>query len=113
MAVTLSLTGKQVYPGGGVDLFFRLVFSGSYSTGGETLNFSSFHTLVGIPLWCHIVGQTGYKYEYAMGTDPTNGKVKVMIEQTIGTNTPLGEHTAVAYAAGVTGDTVIGRVYFK
>lgn len=92
-----------------------LVFSGTYPTGGDTLNFQSVKGVLSSlpPVWCDVQGQAGFKYEFATGTTIANGKVLVRVEAAVGTNTPLAEHTNVAYVAGVTGDTVDFHAIFK
>lgn len=86
---------------------FSLTFSGSYTTGGEACDL---RPLIGwvtgrdpYSVYFEQDGSGGYKLSY----NHTNRTVQVFIEQTIATNTPLGEHTAAAYGAGITGDTTI------
>ena len=85
-----------------------LVASGSYVAGGDTLDFSAKGDLpVSIaPRDVFIHGVAGFVYEFVRGTTLANSKVKVRVDGAGGVNVALGEHTAVAYVAGVTGDTI-------
>lgn len=86
---------------------FRLTFSGSYTTGGEACDLRSLIGWVAgldpfeVNFDQNASGGWKLTYNQALRT------VQVWIEQTIATNTPLGEHTAAAYGAGLTGDTGI------
>lgn len=114
MAAALSGVFNQTFPGGITYVFFRVVLSGSYSTGGETLDFATIApNLAGIPVYCDIKSNVGNEYVYASGTTPATGKMKLLVEAAVGTNTPLVEHTAVAYVAGESGDTITGMAVFK
>lgn len=89
-----------------------IVFSGSYATGGDTLSLTGLQIPGTVaPRAVFVTGQAGYMYQYT-GTTRSNGKVKVYVATTSGANIPLAEHTAAAYAAGVTGDTVTILVLF-
>lgn len=94
---------------------FTLVFSGSYVANGDTLNLCGFQ-IPGTqpPLAVFITGLNGviYQYRKLAPAGRCTGTVKVMIEQTVATNTPLGEHTAVAYVASVTSDVVTALVIY-
>jgi hypothetical protein len=114
MAISLKRIAVQGFPGGGVLIGFFVGLSGTYPTGGETVVFSGLQVnLTGTPVFCSIVGQSGYVYEYAYGTDPDTGKLVARVNNTAGANSPLPEHTNAAYAAGVSGDTIRGLVWFK
>lgn len=102
MAVTLTRTSRRQ----GISFFiatFTCVFSGSYPAGGEVVDFA---TLVGYtnkqPFLVEICGKAGYVYQY----DFQNKKIMVRVNTGAGANLGLPEHTAAAYNAGVTGDTV-------
>lgn len=95
-------------------LIFTITPSGTYPTGGDTLNLSGLmpgSSLV--PTWVEINGVSGFFYSYVNGTTQANGKVKVFVEQAVATNTPLAEHSNAAYVAGVTGDTITVYCEFK
>ena len=108
MAVALSVvdidnSGKSLYA------TFLLTFSGSYSTGGDTIDFT---TVIGkgylgrvfgagkSPLYGAVYGTSGHSYGLIPGTTLANGKVK--ISTTAGTELGAG-----AYPAAITGDANI------
>jgi hypothetical protein len=82
---------------------FSIVASGNYATNGDALDFAP---LIGFtnrqPKSVRIAGKSGFEYEY----DYVNKKMLVFCNTAGGANAPLGEHTAAAYVAGVTGDTI-------
>lgn len=96
-------------------VWFAVVASGSYPTGGDTLNFTGLgiHSSLA-PIWAEIQGISGFGYNYVFGSPASqaNGKMKVFVEATVATNTPLAEHTAATYVAGVTGDAIVGYADF-
>lgn len=116
--MAVALTKKALLAGGPeARLYFTLVFSGTYPTGGETLNFAALGpTGKAAPLDVKITGIAGFVYTHqgpAAGThDATNGRVQVYCNTAGASNAPLGEHTAATYAAGVSGDTVSGVAVF-
>ena len=96
-------SGKSLY------VTATLTFSGSYSTGGDTIDFT---TIIGkgylgrvfqagkSPLYGYAAGTSGHSYGLIPGTTLANGKIKI--------NTTAGtELAAGAYPAGVSGDTNI------
>lgn len=100
--------------------------SGSYATGGDTLNFASGTWPIGqgpipsnsVPVLVSIMSQpatggtvSGYVYGYATGTDMTNGKFQLF--QSAGSAAPLAQVGAGAYPAGVTGDVIVFEAIFK
>jgi hypothetical protein len=82
-----------------------LTFSGNYSTGGDTINFSSTEIKGGSlipPIFTNVNGLavTPYKYTYVPGTGIKDGKIRI-------TNTTTGvELAAGAYPAAITADVV-------
>lgn len=114
MAIAIT-TADSWYDGKRLHVIGTLVFSGTYPTGGDTLSFSGVKGILSSqpPVWCDVQGQAGFKYEFATGTTIANSKVLVRVEAAVGTNTPLAEHSNVAYVAGVTGDTVDFHGIFK
>lgn len=94
---------KRKSDGQGLVVLGRITFSGTYPTGGDTLDLSK---LAGItnrqPDIVLITGKAGFIYQY----DHTNKKVIVFCNTAGGANAALGEHTNVAYVAGITGDDV-------
>lgn len=92
-----------------------LVFSGTYPTGGDTLNFQSVKGALSslTPVECVVHGNSGHLYEFVFGTTIANGKVMVRIATTTSGNLGLSEHSNAAYDATVTGDTVRFHATFK
>lgn len=87
----------------------RITPSGNYASLGDVLDFKPLgRTSTKQPRLVTITGNSGYVYQY----DLTNKKVKVFVATTSGANIPLAEHTAAAYAAGVTSDVIIAEVMF-
>ena len=108
MAIALAVTdidnsGKSVY------LTVTMTFSGSYSTGGDTIDFT---TVAGKgylgrvfqaskpPLYGYAAGSGGYSFGLIPGTTLANGKIKI-------STTAATELAAGAYPAGITGDANI------
>lgn len=89
---------------------FSLTFSGSYTTGGEACDLR--------PLIGWVSGRDPFETAFVQAAgggwkltyNPALRTVQVWIEQAVATNTPLGEHTAAAYGAGLTGDVSIRLV---
>lgn len=78
-----------------IRLIGTLTFSGSYVVGGEVPTGIVKPGTTKDPYDARVQGRGDHTYRY----DKATGKVKVFV--------PAGtEHTAVAYAAGVTGDDV-------
>jgi len=103
----MALTGTMLKRSGADGMLvgvFSVVASGSYATGGDTLDFG---TLIGYtnrqPSSVSISGKAGFVYQY----DLANKKMLVYCNTAGGANSALGEHTAAGYVAGVTGDTII------
>lgn len=113
MALTVTVIDKY-FDGKRGHMIIGVTASGNYSTGGDTLNLANLIPGAGtLPTWVELQGINGFVYAYAAGTTQANGKMKVFVEQAVATNTPLAEHSAAAYVAGVTGDTITGYVEFK
>lgn len=101
MAVAVT-QGRQWSDGKALHAAGTLTFSGSYTTGGDAVDFSFLRTSRS-PYYVTIVGIAGYVYEY----DAENGTVLVRAQTAApAEDDALGELTAGAYPAGVTGDTV-------
>lgn len=93
----VTVDQKEVYVRG------LLTASGSYSTGGDTLDFTASGVADKIassqpPVQVWVGGTTGDSYGWVAGTTLANGKVKI----TTASNT---EVVAGAYPARITGDT--------
>lgn len=84
-----------------------IVFSGSYATGGETWNLTTFAGVpvkkqdpVAVGIW----GAAGYGYGYVpVVNDLSTGKLKI-------STTAATELLAGAYPAGITGDVVMFEI---
>lgn len=93
-------------------LIGNLVFSGNYTSGGDTINFGnvsadSYPVIVksaSPPLWVDIAGQSTFLYNQVYGTTINNGKVKVI--------SAGSELSAGAYPAGITGDIITFHAVF-
>jgi hypothetical protein len=84
-------------------VFGTLTASGSYTTGGDTLDFTTAGTQIPaskVPVQAWVGGSTGDSYGWLKGTALNNQKVKI--------STASGtELAAGAYPARITGDTSI------
>lgn len=116
MALAIKVT-KRWFEGKKLKIVATVTASGSYTTGGDTLNFT---TVTGfniqssqLPFDCIITGQAGFPYSYVAGTTQANCLMKVFVATTTGANLPLAEHSAATYVAGVTGDTITLRAEFE
>ena len=99
---------KQVVLKDLIRVFGTLVFSNNYAAGGEILDLTN-KDLSGIrnpPIFGTIRGRAGFVYSLVPGTTLANGKVMIHCNTAGGANAALGEHTAAAVVAGVTGDTI-------
>jgi hypothetical protein len=94
---------KRKSEGQGIQATGIITASGNYATGGDDLDLAK---VVGFtnrrPDLVLIVGKAGFVYQY----DHTNKKMLVYVNTAGGVNTALGEHTAIAYVVGVTGDDI-------
>lgn len=119
MALAVTITSIEPV-GPDVRLLFKITASGSYTTGGDTLDFTGATQdalFVGPvaavpsslpPKYLHIGsggGQITYFYTPKIGTTQANCKVLV----TTASNTQI---SATTYPAGVTGDTINGEAVF-
>lgn len=101
-----------------VEMFFTVTASGSYVTGGDTLDLTAITGAPGLvlpptgqlPLQVVITGIAGYDYKYVNGSAQNNGLVQV--RQSAGSAAPMSQIAQSSYPAGVTGDTIIGRATF-
>ena len=104
--MALAITITDVDAGGhNLCVFGTLTASGSYSTGGDTLDFTTVAGQLGAslaPLQVWVGGSTGDAYAFLRAASPTlaNGKVKI----DTASDTELGSG---AYPARITGDTNI------
>ena len=114
MALTFSLVdawddGKRVHVSG------TIAASGSYTTGGDTLDLSKFPVIAAaqppVQGTAWMDGLAGYDYVFAPGTAMNNAKVKIFAQGTSAGAFP--ELAAGAYPAAITGDTVTFYGIFK
>jgi hypothetical protein len=119
-AASIDMTQKHLI------MTCTIVASGNYTTGGDTLNFQTATFTPGIALPATVAptfveikslstsGASGYDYEFKPGTTPANGLMQVFQAPSSGSN-PLAEipGSPTAYPAGVTGDTIICKAWFK
>lgn len=109
MAVVATIT-EQWTDGKRVHVIGALTFSSTYATGGDAFDFQSGPTVsVGTavktskqPSIVLIEGKAGFVFQY----DYAAKKILAYSNTAGGANAALGEHTAAAYAAGITGDSV-------
>lgn len=102
---------------------YQLVFSGSYATGGDTLDFTNAGVNSAVPPGIDIGGKVvrvsidsnggaasqggiGGYFQFIPGTTLLNGKLKVFSAAGV-------ELAAGAYPAAVTGDLVLAEVVWK
>lgn len=104
--------------GQGLRCEVQITASGNYVSGGDALSLASLCGYTNrLPTFVNIVGKAGFVYSWA-GNGPesnrtsANQKMLVFVNTAGGVNTALGEHTAIAYVAGVTGDTIVAEVWF-
>jgi hypothetical protein len=122
MAISLKIDAVDSSNQSNLIIYGTLVFSGSYVSGGDTLNFLTAGTTQGgmgadaikslsLPQFSQIVeapvvgtAASGYTYLFAPGTTQANGAVQLFLGGT--------QLSAGAYPAGVTGAVVRGRFEF-
>lgn len=80
---------------------FEVTPSGNYVAGGEVVapTLESLHPLGRSPDFVKVEGKAGFVFQY----DYTNKKLLTYCNTAGAANAALGEHTAVAYVAGITG----------
>ena len=108
-----------------LEVYFKVVPSGNYPALGDTLDFSQLGDLLMVNKYAPIHvdirsaksgGASGFLYSYtpaASSPDLTNGKMQLLTASGAGTPAaPLVDAGGIAYPAGVTGDTIIGKAVF-
>lgn len=101
-----------------VEILFSITPSGSYTTGGDTLDLTALTGAPGLgipptaqlPLQVVITGIAGYDYKYVNGSTLANGLV--IVRQSAGSAAPMAQIAQTTYPAGVTGDTIVARASF-
>lgn len=126
MAIAISLQNVNA-DDNIVQVAGKLVFSGNYSTGGDTLDFSGVNSPISVDpafqglypfipssgaptdldVWS-VNGNLQFQYVPIQGSTLANSKVKLSASATFGTELAAG-----AYPAGVTGDVVNFYAQFK
>ena len=85
----------------------------TYVTGGVTM--SLLVPLVKAsrsPILVDFNCQSGYVYQYVPGTDASNGKLKIFVQDAVATNSLLEMANALAIPAAVSGDTIVFEALF-
>jgi hypothetical protein len=94
--------GKRIHVAGTV------AASGSYTTGGDTLDLSQFPLIASddapIQGTAWMDGLAGYDYVFTPGSAMNNGKVKIFAQGTSAGAFP--ELAAASYPSAITGDTI-------
>ncbi|HTV60382.1 MAG TPA: hypothetical protein VMJ93_16030 [Verrucomicrobiae bacterium] len=114
MALTFTLIdtwddGKRIHVAGSI------AASGSYTTGGDTLDLSQYPVIASAqpPIqgagW--VEGLAGYDYVFSPGAALNSSKVKVFAQGTSAGAFP--ELAAGSYPAAITGDTITLYAIFK
>lgn len=100
MALAVSNIKKRQVAGMFVATF-DVTPSGNYVAGGEVLapTLESIHPLGRAPDDVEVNGKAGFVFMY----DHAAKKLLAFVNTAGGVNAALGEHTAVAYVAGITG----------
>lgn len=110
MAMAFAQTGPRRPGLHTVEIFGVLTPSGNYATDGDVIDFTALGSYWRSknPLFVMIQGKAGFVYQY----DIENKKVLVFTNTAGAANAALGQHTAAAYVAGVTGDVIRVRMIF-
>lgn len=100
MALAVSNIKKR-QNGGLFAATFDVTPSGNYAAGGEVLapTLESISALGKAPDFVKVDGKAGFVFQY----DHANKKLLTFCNTAGGANAALGEHTAAAYVAGITG----------
>lgn len=104
-------------------VYGTLTVTGTYATGGDTLNFSGFDQIKSgqVPIQVYIqsqkgAGVSGFLYGFAAGTSLSNCKFQVVGQQPTSATAgviALSELAAGAYPAGITGDVIVFNAIFQ
>jgi hypothetical protein len=92
--------------------WWTIVLTGSYASGGDTLDLSAYPTQSAqIPVFVILtespsasVAPSGYTLYYQPGTTPANGKIR--ITSTAGTEFTAGTYSAALLAANIVAEAV-------
>jgi hypothetical protein len=109
MAIAVTIPAQNIDATGVVVwVLGTLAFSGSYTTGGDTLDLTQQPLVPStqVPIQATIQGQSGYNYVFVPGTALNNNKVKIYTSgQT--------ELASGAYPAAIVNDIVSLQAAFK
>lgn len=100
--MALAVSGvKKRQIAGALIVAFEVTPSGNYATNGEVLapTLESMHFQGKSPDFVTVYGKAGFVFQY----DHVNKKLLTYTNTAGAANAALGEHTAVAYVAGITG----------
>lgn len=103
-----TVTGSVAGPGYQISGSLAIdVSPATYTTGGIALNFlQALVKASRTPSRVFIEGIAGYTYAYVKGTDASNGKLMIFVQDAVATNPLLEMANALAIAAGLSGDTI-------
>jgi hypothetical protein len=88
---------------------FTIVASGTYATNGDALDFAPKAGFTNRqPDFVDANGIAGFTYSY----DKANKKLLSFAITSSGANTPMGQISAGAYPAGITGDTITALCFW-
>lgn len=106
-----AVAGTQNRLGRGYYREITIVASGNYVTGGEVPSpaLTTYHPNNRTPTFVNIMSLGGHVFKW----DNANQKFKVFVATTTSGNVGLTEHSAAAYNAGVTGDTITLQVWWE
>ena len=111
MSLALAVTDKW-FDGQRLHVVGTVTPSGSYSTGGDTLNFKNIDVKSQqVPSWVDINGKSGYVYSFDPGTLISNGKM--LIHEAAADGGALDELETGAYPEAVKSDIVRYHAVFK
>lgn len=118
MAAAVTVSGiKKESLGRVKEIVFPIVFSGTYASGGDTLDLTDVAKAYGmstrVPYDVQIRGKAGFLYQFEAGTTPANCKIHVFTNSAGGVNAALTEHSNATVVAGVTGDTIVAVARFS
>jgi len=109
-AVATPTVTQQWFDGKRTHVIGTIAVSASpatYATGGIVCDFTG---LVkgnnSAPQFMQVLGQAGFIYRFVAGATVSAGKFMIFVENTVGTNSPLAQHTVAAIGSGVSGDTI-------
>jgi hypothetical protein len=102
LAIAFTVEGEHDLGSGLFLVRGSVVFSSTYSTGGDDLaaDFPTVHSGGSAALFLHVQGMAGYIYAYDRGANT------LLVFEAAADGGPLDQLGAGAYPAGITGDDV-------